>query len=144
MIVDSSALLAILFAEPDAPRFAAAIATASSRRVSSANWLETAIRVDQASSALASAAFDDLVREAELVVEPVSERQVQIARTAYRAYGKGSGHPAGLNFGDCFAYALAKLTGEPLLFKGSDFDRTDLRSVLPPEPSEEPGDVHEP
>ena len=144
MIVDSSALLAILFAEPDAPRFAAAIAAARSRRVSAANWLETAIRVDQASSALASAAFDDLVREAELVVEPVSERHVQLARTAYRSYGKGTGHPAGLNFGDCFAYALAKLTGEPLLFKGADFGRTDVRSALPSVATGEPGDVHEP
>jgi ribonuclease VapC len=144
VIVDSSALLAILFAEPDAQRFAAAIEAARSRRVSAANWLETAIRVDQASSALASAAFDDLVREADLVVEPVSERQVQIARTAYRAYGKGTGHPAGLNFGDCFAYALAKWRGEPLLFKGSDFDRTDVRSALPSKSIGETGDIHEP
>jgi ribonuclease VapC len=144
VIVDSSALLAILFAEPDAPRFAAALETARSRRVSAATWLETAIRVDQASSALASAAFDDLVREADLVVEPVSEQQVQIARTAYRAYGKGTGHPAGLNFGDCFAYALAKWAGEPLLFKGSDFDRTDVRSALPAGSTERRGDVHEP
>ena len=143
MIVDSSALLAILFAEADAPRFAAAIAAARSRRVSAANWLETAIRVDQSSSALASAAFDDLVREADLIVEPVSERQVQLARTAYRSYGKGTGHPAGLNFGDCFAYALAKLTGEPLLFKGSDFGRTDVRPALAAAGAEEASDLHE-
>jgi ribonuclease VapC len=144
VIVDSSALLAILFAESDAPRFAAAIEAARSRRLSAANWLETAIRVDQASSALASAAFDDLVREANLIVEPVSEGQVQLARTAYRVYGKGTGHPAGLNFGDCFAYALAKLTGEPLLFKGADFSRTDVRSAVSAQPTEEPGDVREP
>jgi ribonuclease VapC len=143
VIIDSSALLAILFAEPDAARFATAIETARSRRISAANWLETAIRVDQASSALASAAFDDLVREAEIVVEPVSVRQAEIARTAYRSYGKGTGHPAALNFGDCFAYALAKLTGEPLLFKGADFARTDVRSALAA-PTEGRGEVHEP
>ena len=142
MIVDSSALLAILFAETDAARYASAIESARSRRISAANWLETAIRVDQAASALASAAFDDLVREADLTVEPVTERQVQLARTAYRSYGKGTGHPAGLNFGDCFAYALAKLTGEPLLFKGSDFARTDVRSALAPT-AEGVGEIHQ-
>jgi ribonuclease VapC len=144
VIVDSSALLAILFAEPDAARFAAALAAADTRRVSVATWLETAIRVDMASSAISSAAFDDLVREAGLVVEPVSERQAQLARAAYRSYGRGTGHPAGLNFGDCFAYALAKETGEPLLFKGSNFARTDIRSALPQGAPDEPADVHEP
>jgi ribonuclease VapC len=132
VIVDSSALLAILFAEPDAPAFAKALEEAPVRRISAANWLETAVRIDRFGSALASGAFDDLVREAGLTVEPVTEEQARIARTAYRAFGKGSGHEAGLNFGDCFAYALAKLSGEPLLFKGDDFARTDVRSALTP------------
>lgn len=130
MIVDSSALLAILFAEPDAVVFANAIEKAGSRRLSAANWLETAIRIDRGGGPLARGAFDDLVREAALVIEPVTEEQVRIARTAYGAFGKGTGHPAGLNSGDCFAYALSKLTGEPLLFKGDDFDRTDLRPAI--------------
>jgi ribonuclease VapC len=131
VIVDSSSLLAILFAEPDAADHARALEAADSRRLSAANWLETAIRIDRVGSPLASGAFDDLVREAGLTVEPVTEEQVRVARTAYRTFGKGSGHEAGLNFGDCFAYALAKLRGEPLLYKGEDFARTDIAPALP-------------
>jgi ribonuclease VapC len=71
-----------------------------------------------------------LVREAEIVIEPVTEEQAHIARQAYRDYGRGSGHPARLNFGDCFAYALARATGEPLLFKGDDFRHTDIASAV--------------
>jgi ribonuclease VapC len=130
VIVDSSALLAILFGEEDAAAFATALATAETRRLSAASWLETAIRIDLSGSPQASGAFDDLVREAGLVVEPVTDEQARIARTAYRSFGKGTGHPAGLNFGDCFAYALSKLTGEPLLFKGDDFRRTDVRAAV--------------
>jgi ribonuclease VapC len=78
----------------------------------------------------ASRRFDDLLHEAQLVIEPVTEAQARIAREAYRDFGKGSGHPAGLNLGDCFAYALSKLTGEAILFKGNDFIHTDLTSVL--------------
>ena len=131
MIVDSSAILAILFAESDATRFARAIEAAPVRRVSAANWLETAIRIDSSSGPIGTNAFDDLVREAALVIEPVTAHQVMLARAAYRAYGKGSGHPAQLNFGDCFAYGLAKETGERLLFKGDDFSRTDVGIALP-------------
>jgi len=130
MIIDSSAVLAILFAEDDAPDFAHAIETAEARRMSAANWLETAIRVDMGGSQIASNAFDDLMRESAVAVEAVTTTQVQLARRAYRAYGKGTGHPAQLNFGDCFAYALAKETGEPLLFKGGDFARTDIKAAL--------------
>jgi ribonuclease VapC len=79
---------------------------------------------------VASRRFDDLFRAAELLIEPVTESQARIAREAYHDFGKGSGHPAALNFGDCFAYALAKSAGEPLLFKGDDFTRTDLASAL--------------
>ena len=129
MIIDSSAVLAILLAEDDAAEFARAIETAERRRMSAASWLEMAIRVDHGGDPIASNAFDDFVRQADMVIEPVTEAQAQIARRAYRAYGKGN-HPAGLNFGDCFGYALAKATGEPLLFKGNDFAQTDIDPAL--------------
>jgi ribonuclease VapC len=130
MIIDSSAMLAILFAEDDAAAYAAAIEKAGGCRISAATWLESAIRIDLTGSPLASLAFDDFVREARLVIEPVDEPQVRLARAAYRAFGRGSGHPAGLNFGDCFSYALSKLRDEPLLFKGRDFPETDVRPAL--------------
>jgi ribonuclease VapC len=123
VIIDSSAMLAILLAEEDAPTYARAIEAAETCRMSAANWLETAIRVDLSGQPIASDAFDDLVRDAGVIVEAVTSAQAQLARRAYRAYGKGTGHPAGLNFGDCFAYALAKEAREPLLFKGDDFSR---------------------
>jgi ribonuclease VapC len=131
MIVDSSALLAILRDEPDAEVFVAAIAKAESRRISAATFLETAIVIDGSREPVASRRFDDLVNEAGLAIEPVTEQQARIAREAYRDFGKGSGHPAQLNFGDCFAYALAKATGERLLFKGRDFVHTDIRPAIP-------------
>lgn len=130
MIIDSSAMLAILFAEDDAAAYADAIERAGGCRISAATWLESAIRIDLTGSPLASLAFDDFVREARLVIEPVDEPQVRLARAAYRAFGRGSGHPAGLNFGDCFSYALSKLRDEPLLFKGRDFPETDVRPAL--------------
>ena len=82
--------------------------------------------IDGSRDPIAIRRFDDLVKEARIVIEPVTEVQARIAREAYRDFGKGSGHPAKLNFGDCFAYALAKTTGEPLLFKGDDFIQTDI------------------
>ena len=130
MIVDSSALLAILRDEPEAEVFARAIEAAHQRRISAANFLEAAIVVDGTRDPIASRRFDDFVREAQLGIEPVTEAQVRIAREAYRDFGRGSGHPAQLNFGDCFAYALARVAGEPLLFKGGDFARTDIAPVL--------------
>lgn len=130
MIVDSSAIVAILRAEPDAARYAAALAAARSRRISAANWLETAIVISDRADPVTGRRFDEFVREAELRVEPVTAGQARIAREAYRDFGKGSGHPAQLNFGDCFAYALAADTGEPLLFKGDDYSHTDLEPAL--------------
>lgn len=126
MIVDTSALIAILRDESDAKTFAVAIAGADRRRLSAANYVETAIVIDGSRNPIASRHFDDLLREAEIVIEPVTEEQARIAREAYRDFGRGSGHPAGLNFGDCFAYALAKALREPLLFKGDDFGRTGI------------------
>jgi len=132
MIVDSSALLAILRAEPEMLACARAIEDAARRRISAANFLETAIVIDGSRDPVASRRLDDLIRAADLAIEPVTEAQARIAREAYRDFGKGSGHPAQLNFGDCFAYALAKVTGEALLFKGNDFSQTDVASVLEP------------
>jgi ribonuclease VapC len=130
MIVDTSALIAILRGEPDASSFATAIGEATDCRISAANLLETAIVVDGSRDPIASRRFDDLVGEAQLIIEPVTEEHVRLARSAYRDYGKGNGHPASLNFGDCFAYAVARATGEPLLFKGNDFSHTDLKNAL--------------
>jgi ribonuclease VapC len=126
MIVDTSALVAILRDEPEAPAFARAIAGAVTRRISAANFLEAAIVIDGSRDPVASRRFDDLLRVAEIIVEPVTEAQARIGREAYRDFGTGSGHPAQLDFGDCFAYALAKVSGEPLLFKRADFARTDI------------------
>jgi len=130
VIVDSSAVLAILRAEPDAGKYARAIQEASTRRISAANFLEAAIVIDGSRDPIASRRFDDFLREARFLIEPVTEDQARIAREAYRDFGKGSGHPAQLNFGDCFAYALAAAVHEPLLFKGKDFSHTDITAVL--------------
>ena len=126
MIIDTSALIAILRDEPDAKECALAIEKSKSRRLSAANFVETALVIDGSRDPIASRRFDDLIKEAQIIIEPVTEAQARIARDAYRDFGKGSGHPAKLNFGDCFAYALAKSFGEPLLFKGDDFSRTDV------------------
>ena len=131
MIIDTSALIAILRAEDDANDMALAIERAPDRRISAANYLETAVVIDASRDPIASRRFDELVDVAELRVEPVTHDQARIARDAYRDFGKGSGHKADLNFGDCFAYALAKSTGEALLFKGNDFSHTDITPALP-------------
>lgn len=131
MIIDTSALIAILRAEDEASDMAHAIERARERRISAANYLEAAVVIDGSRDPIASRRFDELVAAADLRVEPVTGEQAQIARDAYRDFGKGSGHKAGLNFGDCFAYALAKITGEPLLYKGNDFFHTDITPALP-------------
>lgn len=130
MIIDTSAIIAILGNETEAPRFARAIAGDSSRRVSAVNYVEAAAAIDASRGPVASREFDQLFHETKLVVEPVTPAQARIAREAYRDFGKGSKHPAGLNLGDCFAYALATEAAEPLLFKGNDFKHTDIRSAL--------------
>jgi len=130
MIVDTSALIAILRDERDAMAYARAIANAAIRRISAATYVETAAVIDASRDPIASRRFDDLLREARFAIEPVTEAQARIAREAYRDFGRGSGHPARLNFGDCFAYALAKAMNEPLLFKGDDFTRTDITYAL--------------
>ena len=130
MIVDSSAIIAILRDESDAATFARAIATAKIRRISAATFLECGIVVDAQRDPLVSRGFDEFVREAEFVIEPVTETQARLARQAYADFGKGRGHPAGLNFGDCLSYALALDLREPLLWKGDDFGHTGIRSAL--------------
>ena len=133
MIIDTSAIIAILRNEKDAASYAKAIASATDRRVSAVNFVESAVVIDAGRDPIATRRFDDLIREADISIEAVTEIHAQTARNAYRDFGKGSGHPANLNFGDCFAYALAKVSGEPLLFKGGDFARTDIVAALPSE-----------
>ncbi len=127
MIVDTSALIAILRDEADADRYVTALAGATEPRISAATYLEAAIVVDANRDPVLSGRFDDLIAQAALRIEPVTEQQAHVARQAYRDFGKGSGHPAGLNYGDCFAYALARMSGDPLLFKGNDFSHTDVQ-----------------
>ena len=130
MILDTSAIIAILRDEPEAARFAKAIEDAAHRRISAVNYVEAAAVIDGSRDPVASRRFDDLLHEARVIVEPVTEAQALVAREAYRDFGKGSGHPAKLNFGDCFAYALAKAMAEPILFKGGDFLLTDVTPAL--------------
>lgn len=130
MIVDASAILAIVLDEPDAAVFAEAIARAPDPCISAVNWLEVAIRVDRAGDASTSLAFDRFTAERQISVRPVSPEHAQLAREAHISFGKGR-HPARLNLGDCFAYALARDSGRPLLFKGGDFARTDIEPALP-------------
>jgi len=128
VIVDSSALIAILRNEPDASAIAEALQQAPFRHISAVTYVEAAVVADNDRNPLLSRRFDNLIRDAQVSVEPVTPRQAEIARQAYRDFGKGR-HKAGLNFGDCFAYALAKEMDEPLLFKGTDFARTDVEAV---------------
>jgi ribonuclease VapC len=125
MIVDSSAIVAILRREPEASAFLKSIESAGRRYVSAVSYVEAAIVIDRGGDAIARGRFDDFFRTAQILIESVTPEQARIARQAYRDFGKGR-HKAGLNFGDCFAYALAKDMNEPLLFKGKDFRRTDI------------------
>ena len=131
MIIDTSAMLAILFQEADAPKYAQVIASAEVCRMSTANYLEAAINIDHRGDREASRQLDVFIERAQIHIEAVTFEQVRIARQVYLDYGKGH-HPAGLNFGDVFAYALSKSTGEPLLYKGRDFVQTDIAAVPVP------------
>jgi ribonuclease VapC len=127
MILDTSAVIAILRLEPEASEFAKIIERAVERRISAVSYVEAAAVIDGSKDPVASRRFDELIDAAQITIEPVSETQARIARQAYRDFGKTSGHPAKLNFGDCFSYALAKSKGAPLLFKGRDFLHTDVK-----------------
>jgi ribonuclease VapC len=129
MVIDTSALLAIFLAEPERKRFLEAITHSDIRDISAANALETGIVLEARRGEAAGREFDLFLHQAKLEVIPVDSDQIEIARLAWRKYGKGR-HAAGLNFGDCFAYALAKVMGEPLLFKGDDFIHTDLTPAI--------------
>ncbi len=130
MIIDSSALIAILNNEPEAQVFSQAVEDAECVRLSACTLVEASIAADRFRNPKLGARLEEIIETASMMVEPVTESQARIARQAYRDYGKGSGHPAKLNFGDCFSYALAREKREPLLFKGDDFGHTDLRSAL--------------
>lgn len=125
MIVDTSTIIAILRDEVESPNLARALRRAQIRRISAANYVEAAVVTDGNRNPVLSRRFDDLLRDGGIAIEPVTVEQALIAREAYRDFGKGR-HRAGLNFGDCFAYALAKAVNEPLLFKGDDFRHTDI------------------
>jgi ribonuclease VapC len=129
VIVDTSALIAILAGEPESEGLARLIAGSETVRISAATHLEVGIVVDGLGDPLRSGALDVLLETSRIIVEPVTATQARTARIAYQRFGRGSGHPARLNMGDCFAYALARDLGEPLLFKGDDFDKTDITLV---------------
>ena len=129
MIVDTSAVVAILFRESDAQRYEEAIAAAPHCRMSVANFVEAAMVIESKDGPARGESLDVLIDEASMELAPVTPQHAYAAREAWRRYGKGN-HPAALNFGDCFAYALAKISGEPLLFKGGDFALTDVEDAL--------------
>jgi ribonuclease VapC len=130
MIVDSSAMVAIVWAEPEAKPFIAAIVGSDRATMSAANYLEASIVIDRDRSPAISARLDVTVHQLEIEIAPVTASQAKLARQAYRDFGKGSGHKAQLNFGDCFAYALAAESGEPLLYKGDDFAHAGLARMV--------------
>jgi ribonuclease VapC len=127
MVIDSSALIAILFDEPEADGLVDAIADAEPRLMSAANLLEPAIVVDNQRGPAAGRQLDRFVEQARIAIVPVTERHARIARQTYLDFGRGN-HPAKLKFGDCFAYALPKASREPLLFKGDGFEQTDIKA----------------
>jgi ribonuclease VapC len=129
MIVDTSALVAILRGEAERDAFTRAVRVNAPARISAANYFEAGIQIDNKEDPVRGHLLDAFIVRSRMEIVPVSVGQAKIARQAYRDYGKGSGHPAQLNFGDCFAYALAKEADEPLLFKGNDFIHTDIRDA---------------
>lgn len=127
MIVDTSALIAILLSEPERPVLEDKLAQDPYPRMSATTLLEAGIVVDSRRDPVATRLLDDLIAGSGLTIESVTYEQALIARQAYRDFGRGSGHPAQLNFGDCFSYALARSQDEALLFKGDGFNHTDIR-----------------
>jgi ribonuclease VapC len=127
MIVDASALLAILLSEPERPALEEKFAQSPAPRMSAGTFLEASIVVDSRLDPVTTRLFDDLIASSGVTIEPVTHEQELIARRAYRDFGRESKSAARLNFGDCFSYALAKSRDEPLLFKGDDFIHTDIR-----------------
>ncbi len=130
MILDTSAVVAILNDEPERSAFAAAITNAARVSMSAATYLEAGIVVDALKRSDLSRELDDFLLDNKVDISPFTPAQARIAREAYRDFGKGSGHAARLNYGDCIAYALAKDLREPLLFKGTDFAHTDVKRAV--------------
>lgn len=130
MIVDASAILAIAFDEPSSPAVWSAIDAPVTYRISAANLLEFWMVLDRRGTQREHDLVRQFMEHLNPTIEPVTAAQVEIARDAWRRYGRGSGHPARLNFGDCFAYALATFMGEPLLFVGNDFTATDIEPAI--------------
>jgi ribonuclease VapC len=130
VILDASAVLAIIFGEPGFEVFAQAISDSTSCSISAATFVEVSIVAESRLGDPGIRQCQEVFRSAQVTIRSVTEEQAHIACQAYSAFGKGR-HAANLNFGDCFSYALAKATGEPLLFKGDDFRKTDVHPVLP-------------
>ena len=128
--IDTSAFIAVLRGEADSDAYLVALNAAEAVQLSAATYVETGIVVDNTKDPVISGRFDQLLAELDAEIRDVTARQARLARDAYRSYGKGSGHPARLNYGDCFAYALATETRTPLLFKGADFSHTGVASAL--------------
>jgi ribonuclease VapC len=128
MVIDTSALVAVFLDESEREQFLAAIANDAKRLISAANLLETGIVLEARKGVVAGRELDLFLHQGSFEVIAVDAEQADVARQGYQTYGKGR-HPAGLNFGDCFAYALAKVSGEPLLAKGNDFSLTDIKQV---------------
>ena len=129
MVVDTSALIAILFGEPETESLVKALVNDPKKMIGAFNMLESAIVVEAKKGEAGGRELDLLVHRARIEIIPLNGDQVELALAVWRKYGKGN-HPAGLNIGDCCAYALAKYSGEPLLFKGKDFSQTDIRPVI--------------
>jgi len=129
MIVDTSAMVAILFREPEADQFIQTIHAADVTRISAANFVELSMVLEYQMGPDGNRQCDTFLRRSEIVIEPVTLDQAYLARQSFLDFGKGR-HPAGLNFGDCFAYALARASNESLLFKGADFSKTDIPSAI--------------
>ncbi len=132
MIVDTSAIIALLLREPEGPAIARLVTMSPVVRMSAAGYVELGIVADRRRDPGLTGAIDPLIDDLNIRIEPLTEQQARIARTAFQRFGKGTGHPARLNMGDCFAYALARDLGEPLLFKGGDFTHTDIELVTTP------------
>ncbi|MGL4177458.1 MAG: type II toxin-antitoxin system VapC family toxin [Dermatophilaceae bacterium] len=131
MIVDTSALVAIVTEEPERDAMLDAIRSAVRVRMSAGTYLEVGVVVDGRRSPVLTRRLDDVITALGIEIVPLTPGHASLGRAAYRDFGKGGGHPARLNLGDCFAYALARETGEPLLFKGDDFIHTDVLPALP-------------
>ncbi len=126
MVLDTSALMAILFGEPESETFISLIGQDSKRLISASTALEMMIVIESRKGEIGGRDLDLFLHRAKIDIVPFDGEQAELARIAWRRYGKGNGHPAQLNFGDCFAYTLSKISGEPLLFKGNDFSQTDV------------------